>query len=54
MTTPPIDLSDKLIQRQTEIERNILGMAVCGNEPKKGHIMEHLSFIFTIIAAGKS
>ena len=38
-----IDLSDTLIQRQIDIEHEILSMAVCGKEPKKGHIMEHLS-----------
>ena len=38
-----IDLSDVLIQRQIEIERELLGMAVWGKEHKKGHIMEHIS-----------
>lgn len=38
-----IDHSDSITQRQIEIERTLLGMAICGKEPKKGHIMEHLS-----------
>lgn len=31
-----------LTDRTIELERTLLGMAVCGKEPKKGHIMEHL------------
>lgn len=33
---------DVLIQRQMEIERTLLGMAIRGKENKKGYIMEHL------------
>ena len=43
MQTNHIDHSDILIQRQFEIEKEVLSMAVCGKEPKKGHIMEHIS-----------
>lgn len=42
MTTPHTELSNVLLQRQTENERILLGMAVCGNEQRKGHIMSHL------------
>lgn len=42
MTIPPTELSNALLQRQKENELTLLGMAVCGREPKKGHIMEHL------------
>ena len=37
-----IEHSDILVQRQIENECVLLGMAVCGRESKKGHIMEHL------------
>lgn len=43
MTIPHTELSNALLQRQTENERTLLGMAVCGREPKKGHIMEHIT-----------
>ena len=42
MTTHHTELSNAILQRQKDNERKILGMAVCGREPKKGHIMEHL------------
>ena len=43
MTTHHTELSNAILQRQIENERTLLGMAVCGREPKKGHIMEHIS-----------
>lgn len=43
MTTPHTEHSNALLQRQIENERILLGMAVCGREPKKGYIMEHIS-----------
>lgn len=42
MTTPLTELSNAIIQLQIENERTLLGMAICGREPRKGHIMEHL------------
>lgn len=42
MTTHPTELSSTVLQRQKDNERILLGMAVCGKEPTKGHIMEHL------------
>lgn len=43
MTIPHTELSNALLQRQIQNECTLLGMVVCGNEPKKGHIMEHIS-----------
>ncbi len=43
MTTHHTELSSAVLQRQKNNERTLLGMAVCGKEPQKGHIMEHIS-----------
>ena len=43
MQTHHTSLTDVFQQRDIEMERTLLGMAVCGKEPKKGHIMEHIS-----------
>lgn len=37
----PID--EVVYERQIELERTLLGMVIKGSEPKKGHIMEHIS-----------
>lgn len=38
-----MDNENIVYERQIELERTLLGMAIKGKEPKKGHIMEHLS-----------
>ena len=43
MQTHLTEHSDIVTQRQIENEKTLLGMVVCGKEPKKGHIMEHLN-----------
>ena len=46
MTQCLTTLTDKeklLHERQVELERTLLSMVIKGKEPKKGHIMEHLS-----------
>lgn len=42
-TIPTDDINTILYERQNEIERTLLSMLIRGNEPKKGHIMEHIS-----------
>ena len=42
MTTHHTEASNAIIQLQIENERTLLAMAICGREPRKGHIMRHL------------